>query len=113
MKHNDKIVIRKADKSSMDVILNKEEYLSKIDSILADSSKSQQIKRNPTEQLKQNANRLIETLNAAQDDLKVPKIIGDFKPGYLYGNVKTHKERNPLDQLFPNYLHQPTTWLRD
>ena len=96
LKHNDKIVIRKADKSSMYVILNKEEYLSKVDSILADSSKFQLIKRNPTEQLKQNANRLVETLNAVQDDLKIPKIIGDFKPGYLYGNVKTHKEGNPL-----------------
>ena len=96
LKHNDKIVIRKADKSSMYVILNKEEYLSKIDSILADSSKFQQIKRNPTDQLKQNANKFIETLNAAQGDLKIPKIIGDFKPGYLYGNVKTQKEGNPL-----------------
>ena len=96
LKNNDKIVIRKADKSSMYVILNKEEYLTKMDSILADSGKFKHITCNPTENLKQKCNKLIETLNAAQDDIKLPKIIGDFKPGHAYGNVKTHKAGCPL-----------------
>ena len=96
LKRNEDIIIRKADKSSMYVILNKEDYLTKIDSLLSDSTKFKLIKRNPTEKLKQDANKLIEALNAAQGDLKIPKIIGDFQPGYIYGSVKTHKKGNPL-----------------
>ena len=96
LRNNEEIVITKADKSSMYVILNKEEYLSKIESLLSDSTKFKLIKRNPIEKLKQKANKLIETLNAAKNDLKLSKIIGDFKPGYIYGNVKTHKVGNPL-----------------
>ena len=96
LKNNEHIIIRKADKSNMYVILNKDEYLDKIDSILSDTSKFKLVTRNPTEQLKQRANKLIEALNAAHDDIKLSKIVGDYKPGYIYGNVKTHKIGNPL-----------------
>ena len=96
LRNNDKIVIRKADKSSLYVILNKEEYLTKLDSILKDTSKFKRITRNPIEKLQTDANKLIETLNAVKNDLGISKIIGDFKPGYAYGNIKTHKEGNPI-----------------
>ena len=96
LRENSQIMIRKADKSSMYVILDKEEYLEKMDFILSDNSKFKRITRNPTEEVQQKANKFIEALNAAQDDLKLPKIIGDFKPGHIYGNVKTHKTGYPL-----------------
>ena len=96
LRENTDIIIRKADKSSMYVILDKEEYFTKMDSLLSDTSKFNLVTRNPTDKVKQKANRLIEALNAAQDDLKIPKIVGDFKPGYIYGNVKTHKAGYPL-----------------
>ena len=96
LKNNSEIVIRKADKSSAYVVMNKNEYIDKINDILSDCTKFKQIKRNPIQNLKKKANKLIEALNAAQDDIKLPKIIGDFKPGYIYGNVKTHKPDNPL-----------------
>ena len=96
LKDNPDIVVRKADKSSTYVILNKTDYLAKIDDILADESKFKRITRNPIESLKQKANSLISTLNAAQDSIHLSKIIGDYYPGYMYGNVKTHKVNNPL-----------------
>ena len=96
LKSNDNIIIRRADKSAMYVILNKDEYFAKIDLILSDESKFRLIKRNPVDKLKQKANKLIEALNAAQSDLKLSKIIGDFRPGYIYGNIKVHKEGNPM-----------------
>ena len=96
LKSNNNIVIRKADKSSIYVIINKEEYISKLETILSDCSKFKRINRNPIDNLKQKANKLIEALNAAQGDIKLSKIIGDFQPGYIYGNVKTHKPNNPL-----------------
>ena len=36
--------------------------------------------------------------------LKLPKIIGDFQPGYIYGNVKTHKNNNPLRPIISQVL---------
>ena len=96
LKNNNDIMIRKADKSSTYVIMNKQEYIDKLNDILSDESKFKQIKANPVETLKKKANELIETLNSLQDDIKLPKIIGGFKPGYIYGNVKIHKPNNPL-----------------
>ena len=96
LKKNPDITLRKADKSSTYVILNTDEYISKINEILSDSSKFKRISRNPIDKLKQKANKLIDCLNSLQGDVKLPKIIGDYKPGYIYGNVKTHKSGNPL-----------------
>ena len=95
-KKNPDITIRKADKSSTYVIMNTDEYISKINEILSNSSKFKRIHRNPIAKLKQKANKLIDCLNSLQGDVKVPKIIGDYKPGYIYVNVKTHKSGNPL-----------------
>ena len=94
--NNQDIVIRKADKSSIFVILNKYDYLSKINAILSDNSKFRKIENDPTNELKSKANKLISTLNASQSDVKLSKIVGDFSPGYIYGNVKTHKNNNPI-----------------
>ena len=96
LKNNDKLVIRKADKSSTYVILNKKDYLDKINELLDDTSKFKHITKNPTDELKQKANALISSLNAAQDNIHLQKIIGDYSPGYIYGNVKIHKDGNPL-----------------
>ena len=96
LKENKELIIRKADKSSIYVILNKKDYIEKLNNILADSSKFQKITRDPTNSLKKEANKLISTLNAMQGDIRLPTIIGDFSPGYIYGNVKIHKEGNPL-----------------
>ena len=78
------------------MILNKHDYLSKINVILSDNSKFSKIVKDPTSELKSKTNKLISTLNASQSDIKINKIVGDFSPGYIYGNVKTHKSNNPL-----------------
>ena len=107
LKNNENIVIRKADKSAVYVIMDKVDYIEKINQILSDPTKFRQISTNPTEQLKCKANKLIDTLNAMKDDLKLPKIIGDFQPGYIYGNVKTHKNDNPLRPII-SQIPMPT-----
>ena len=61
-----------------------------------DVSKFRRITRNPVEDIKREANSIIESINAAVDAIHLLKIIGDFDPGYIYGNVKTHKRGNPL-----------------
>ena len=96
MRNNQNIIIRKADKSNIYVILNKEDYLTKIDSILSDNTKFQKINRDSTDKLKKRANRIIGALNADQSSFKLEAVVGDYSPGYLYGTVKTHKPNNPL-----------------
>lgn len=95
LRNNSDIVIRRADKSSMFVILNKEDYKNKLDQILADNTKFQKINRNPVEELKVKLNKLIKEANKKLDE-KLPTLIGHYTPGYIYGNVKIHKVNNPL-----------------
>ena len=96
LKENNNIVVRRADKSSIYVILDKDDYLNKLNALLSDTSKFQVINRDPTSKLKLKANKLIDTLNSVQGDIKIDKIVGDYTPGYVYGNVKIHKQGNPL-----------------
>ena len=96
LRNNDNLVIRRADKSQVFVILNKKDYDQKVSAILGDQTKFTKITRNPVEQLKRSANDLIDVANKASKDHKIDKIIGDYQPGYFYGNVKTHKQDNPL-----------------
>lgn len=96
LKENDRIIIRRADKSPIFVILDKEEYFSKLSGILSDTSKFQKIKEDPTKKLKAKVNRDIKSANAVIDGVHFQTIVGEFSPGYIYGTVKTHKNGNPL-----------------
>ena len=64
LKKNDKIVIRRADKSSYYVILDKEDYFNKIDLILKEKKKFLPIKTNRTNFIKKKANTIITAVNA-------------------------------------------------
>ena len=96
LKNNPNIIIRKTDKDSKYVILNKLDYFNKCNHILHDNSKFMKIKKDTTNTIKKKVNNLIDSLNAKVNDIKMEKIIGDFQPGYFYGNVKTHKTNNPI-----------------
>ena len=68
-----------------------------IDDILKDGAKFQKITKNLCDAIKTKINKLID--RAAEETGKsVPlrKIVGDYSPGYIYGNVKTHKEGEKL-----------------
>ncbi|XP_076029841.1 uncharacterized protein LOC143018367 [Oratosquilla oratoria] len=80
----------------MFVLIPSQQYLSKLDSILCDTTKFQQITRDPTLSIIRKVNKIIEAVNARRDGLHLQKITGDFHLGYIYGNVKTHKDDNPL-----------------
>ena len=96
LKENVNIVIRKADKSSTFVILDKDDYSNKIASILGDTSKFKKITKNPTVDLKARLNRTIRQVNKITGAPKLPLIEGDHKLGYAYANIKTHKHGFPL-----------------
>ena len=97
LRENESIVIRKADKSAVYVIMNRKEYDEKVSSILNDRSKFSPITRNPIEQLKKSANDLISSANKhITIGEKMSLITGEYAPGYFYGNPKSHKENYPL-----------------
>ncbi|XP_076047362.1 uncharacterized protein LOC143028892 [Oratosquilla oratoria] len=70
--NNPNLVIRQADKSSIYVLLNKEDYVSKINHILSDTSTFNII--DPTSKLKVQANKLTAANNAVVDHLHIPPI---------------------------------------
>ncbi|XP_045124906.1 uncharacterized protein LOC123512546 [Portunus trituberculatus] len=96
LRENKEIIIRRADKTPAFVLIKKEDYDSKLNAILSDTTKFKRITRNPTESLKKRVNATITSINAGSNNLKLQKIVGEFSPGYAYGNVKTHKQNNPL-----------------
>ena len=90
LKNNSDIGIRKADKSNTFIILNKCDYISKINNIISDTTKFKKIQRDPTKLLKAKVNTLIDSVKSVCGQHKLNKIIGEYEPGYIYGNVKTH-----------------------
>ena len=53
-------------------------------------------KKNPTNQIKSKINKLITANNAELNRIKLPKIIVDYKPDYLYETIKIHESNHPL-----------------
>ena len=96
LRDDDRIIVRRADKASVYVILDREEYLQKLNAILHDDSKFEKVKKDTTDTLKAKVNRLITSANAVTGGIHFSKIVGEYAPGYAYGNVKTHKPDNPL-----------------
>ena len=96
LRNNPDIIVRKADKSSVFVLLDRDDYLEKVDSILKDKTKFRKIRKNPVTEQKQKLNSLIDVAHAEVGGVRFQHIIGDFNPGYFYGNPKTHKPGAPL-----------------
>ena len=96
LRDDESIVIRKADKSNMYVIMDKSEYQQKLNDILNDTSKFQQISKNPVDELKKKLYKITKEVNQKCGKKVFKEPVGDFEPGYIYGNVKTHKPGNKL-----------------
>ncbi|XP_050703674.1 uncharacterized protein LOC126989158, partial [Eriocheir sinensis] len=104
LKADHNIIIRKADKSAAYVIMNKTEYLEKIDTILADERKFVKISKDPTEALKKKLNKFITMSNINSETIKINKVSGEYGMGYCYGTVKTHKPGNKLRPIISQIL---------
>ena len=94
LRERDDIIIRKGDKAAVYVVMDKEVYMEKMDTILGNPAKFQRLQKDPTEQVKKRINNLIQKANTSTKHFN--QVIGDYGPGYSYGTVKTHKPGNPL-----------------
>ena len=77
-------------------------YHSKLQNILDTHTNFKKLDKNPTNQLKSKINKLITANNAELNSTKLPKIIGDYKPVYLYGTGKIHKPNHSLRPIISN-----------
>ena len=96
LRQNTELIIRRADKSSVFVILDRADYLRQVNTILEDTSKFEKLSKNTTAKVKKYLNALIEAANAEVGGVKFQKLTGEYDQGYFYGNPKTHKINNPL-----------------
>ena len=96
LRDNPDVTIRRADKASVFVLVPTSEYLEKVDAILGDRTKFQPLQRNPIPDIITRINATIDAINAVNGGTKFSKLSGEYRPGYCYGNVKTHKPNNPL-----------------
>ncbi|XP_076037857.1 uncharacterized protein LOC143023221 [Oratosquilla oratoria] len=94
LREREDIIIRKGDKAAVYVIMDKTSYLEKMDTILENPAKFQRLQKDPSDALKKKINNLIQQANRTTKHFN--KAVGDFRPGYSYGTVKTHKPGNPL-----------------
>ena len=102
---NPNITVRQADKSEMYVVLDKNNHQDKLQAILDDGNKFQPITSNPSAKLKTDLNMKVKKPNSTTDpnttaECNVFRLYtGDYKPGYTYGKVETHRNGYPLGPL--------------
>ena len=89
--------------------MNKRDYNQKIDVILSDNNKFMKVAKDPIPKLKKKLNKLIDNVNAAQGPHHMQKLLGHYKPGYIYGTAKIHKNivDPPLRPIISN-IGSPT-----
>ena len=92
--NNPNIVTRKADKSNVFVVMNKQDYTNKIDKIIQDGNKFCKIEKDPTPQIKKKLRSLVEAIHANANAPRFPMPVGHYEPGYIYGTAKIHKDKN-------------------
>ena len=89
--------------------MNKGDYLSKINDLLKDGSKFRKITKNPCDDIKAKVNKLIDrATEETGKTIPIKKIVGDYSPGYVYGNVKTTSQERSFVQSSPKLQHQRT-----
>ena len=102
--------------SKIYVLLDRTDYIDKIDRILSDESKFRKIRADPTADNKKEANRLIDSANAHLRDAEIKRIIGEYEPGYIYGNVKIHKpnkDLRPIISQIPTPTYELSKYLNN
>ena len=95
IKNDSDLHVTKADKSNAVVILNKVDYISKMNNLLNDESTYSKLRSNPLENVNANFNKKLKQL--LKNDKQLIKKFSSLSPSlpYMYGLIKTHKDGNP------------------
>lgn len=95
LKKDSDLHITKADKSNAVVIMDKVDYISKMNDLLIDDVTYYKLEKSPLETVNAQFNKKIKTLLKGDDELI--KRFSSRSPSlpYMYGLIKTHKPNNP------------------
>ncbi|XP_062710541.1 uncharacterized protein LOC134288748 [Aedes albopictus] len=99
LKENPNLVVTKADKGSKTVILDAEEYHSKMQSLLEDESTYKKLPSNPTNKILRKINGIIDMWHrSGYIDFRIQRKLKESScnPPRIYGLPKTHKENRPM-----------------
>ena len=97
--HNDKIVIRPADKGSGIVIVNREDYISKLREEMKNSDSYQETEGNRADKAVKDVKKLVNRMyreGAISKDMQQYLIPRYPRAGELKGNTKLHKQGAPM-----------------
>ena len=94
---NEEIIVRRADKGSTFIIMDRSDYLAKLESLFLDSSKFTKLNKDTSQAIKTQINKDIELISE-KNNLSIKKIAGHHEPDYIFVNPKIHKslENPPL-----------------
>ena len=81
LRNNEEIIVRKANKCNMFVVMDMDEYKNKLDSILSDTTKFEIVNRDPVKNLKVEVNNIIKSINRECKKRVLEPLIGEFSPG--------------------------------
>ena len=96
LKRDDDLHITKADKSNAIVIMNKVDYLEKMENLLSDTETYENLTSNPLENVNSNFNKKIKNILRGNDTLIKQLTVSSATLPYMYGLIKTHKQNNPV-----------------
>ena len=102
--------MRKADKFNVFVVIDGEDCFHKLDETLSNTHKFSVVTFNTTAPLKTEVNKLIKSANQQSGQTILKLIVEDFKPGYIYGTVKTHKN---WVSIASHHLSDPDPYIRN
>lgn len=99
LKENPQLIVLKPDKSNKTVIMNRIDYNNKILQLINDPTTYKEMKKNPTKQLQDKNNKLIDNLLKKEYiDIQTSKQlkINNSQSPKIYGLPKLHKQNCPL-----------------
>ena len=95
LKKDENIHITKADKSGATVILNRSDYIEKMNTLLRDENTYKELTKNPIDNVNSNFNKKVKTLLKGNENLIKKFCVTSPSLPYMYGLIKTHKENFP------------------
>jgi hypothetical protein len=105
---NDDIQVLPADKGRMTVVMDKVEYIERVNNILKDETRYKVLKRDPTASIERLMNKKLKTLESALGrNLYLHLRSTDGITPECYGLVKVHKDNYPLRPIV-SYVDAPT-----
>ena len=96
LKKDNTIHITRADKSNSIVILDKADYISRMQALLDDDMTYKKLTKNPLDQVIKIFNSTVKKILKDKKELICQLSVRFPSLPYLYGLVKTHKENNPM-----------------